>query len=422
MTRMEIAMRFVLCLLLVGFLSACGGGGGGSALSGGDLMTDMSVVSDGSGNGILPEGLQAGNPLPVGQQGVAEQANALTHLENRLGVASADLPRSFYEQLMSPEGVTQNGNAGDYRIVLRERDDVKVNREGDDYNFQHFVDAFIIYSHIVLHWDLTTDTAGRVRRVRGNNYVDHRVLSFSPSPTVPDRGEASYGLDGRALLTRWAGTDFDTEKESYEVIMTGQLDANFVGDGSVEGYLESKHAYQLPDPRTFGAQEVLYRVPQDISRLDFFGDDGAASGANGNVRIAIGYHPTFITNQGNRFGKSRFNGAGDLEVYNAGNAAFTFSPFCGTRSCFGAELFVTEETGIFKGLVNPDGLGGIGQNLQGHTIGIFLGPNHEELLGHFSVQNSRRLGGGITNDRASRMPINRLEGFYIGEKQSEQNQ
>ena len=415
MTRMEIAMRFVLCLLLVGFLSACGGGGGGNAFvpgSGVDTTTIDTRLRAANGQEFQPSGTFTG----LTENSPASESNARTVLRELGALRAAEeeiTPPTFYQQLLS--GVDAAGNAGDYTIALFDRNHSYsvTHRSGRITQYERALETFLIYNYLVVAW-------GSYRLIFDENDIEgiHEGSQFYvwdpaivPSSSVPNSGNAAYDLEGRGTLTKHDAHPPDEARgllshnlatDIYEVILTGELTADFGAD-TVGGYLESDYGYRVGGtgtPGISGDTGVITHIPQDITAAKYFGNDrtNTPSELTGSVRM------DFLQ------GQIVSNG----DEYTARNIDIGFlSDNCGTRNCFAADVNIAPgmATGDFAGLRLSDR-----RFVRSYIFGNFAGPNEEEVFGHFQV-----VDGLYTLVVSPGFPVNTLGGFFVGAKRPGQN-
>ena len=399
MTRMEIAMRFVLCLLLVGFLSACGGGGGGSALSGGDSMM---MEMDGQTRDLLrnAEGQEFQRFEFSGQA----QVMALEEIEAQQVPANQD-SRSFYDQMIY--GIEVTGNAGPYGLLLYDfSDPFELTATTDDgrrtltNRYQRALENYFVYSYLIVTW-------GSYALINDQNEVNYSLTGwapfFTPVSQIPSSRNAAYDLEGRAALIRAAEDTVNSANEVYDTILTGELTADFT-DGTVGGYLESNYGYKVADRSDADPDGRIDHITRDITREKFLGE--TTSELNGRVRLE------FLDGQLTDeliFPTRRGPG---VEI------ATDFS-VCQMQSCFFADVDVRTATGDFDDLDNgqlrqetSDRLGRTTGNEVGEVWGIFAGPNHDEVYGRFTVRNEFSNQG---------IPLNNFHGVFAGAKRPGQN-
>ena len=410
MTRMEIAMRFVLCLLLVGFLSACGGGGGGNAFvpgSGVDTTTIDTRLRAANGQEFQPSGTFTG----LTRDTPASESNARTVLRELGALQAAEeemTPPTFYQQLLS--GVDAAGNAGDYTIALFDRNhSYRVTHSHGETQFERALETFLIYNYVVVAW-------GSYRLIFDENDIEGSQFyvwdaAIVPSSSVPNSGNAAYDLEGRGTLTKHDAHPPDEARgllspnlatDIYEVILTGELTADFGAD-TVGGYLESDYGYRVGGTGTPGITSdtgFIRHIPEDITAAKYFGNDRTNTPSELTGSVRMDFLQGQLVSNGDQYTRSR-----GIDV------SFLFDS-CGTRNCFVSDVGVDPNiaTGDFAGLLVGS------RNRRGYMFGNFVGPNEEEVFGNFQVIN------GLDVVRVSPgTPVNALGGFFVGAKQPGQN-
>ena len=408
MTRMEIAMRFVLCLLLVGFLSACGGGGGGNAFvpgSGVDTVTVDTRLR--AANGELFSAVGASGSLTDGNAPASEtNARAVLRELGALRAAEEEItPPTFYEQLLN--GVDASGNAGNYEVTLLDKD-YPHTVGSDDRRFERALETLAIYNYVVVAWgDYST-----VFDNNTNHFIATWFPAFIPSSSVPISGDAIYDLEGRGALARYdenvpAGARSDFATAIYQVILTGELTADFEAD-TVGGYLESDYGYKIAGTGTPGIGPINH-IPQDITAAKYFGSDRTNTPSELTGSVRMDFLQGELVGTGEEYTGARWFVGPD------------FGESCGMRACFAADVNIAPgmATGDFAGLADArldgfirDRVGHDNGNRWGYILGQFAGPDEEEAFGVIQVLN--QFGG-------EGVPVNVLGGFFVGAKRPGQN-
>ena len=384
MTRMEIAMRFVLCLLVVGFLSACGGGGGSSI-----AMMPSSGGNDEPPPIRFPSVISSSSSLFSGDVELSQAAVA--EIQDRPPVVNED-SLSFYDQLLSRNGVAANGHAGDYTVYshVRSSEELDTLSEESGVEYLSFTQALFVYSHIIAMW--TSDTADANRSLDAYTVQGlYGIFSLDPTNGLPARGQASYNLQGYGWLRHDPfGTSLEENIETRYITMTGQIDADFDAN-TVGGHLSSNYGYAAETIEAVRgrSRNIISPLSRQTTRDKFFGEGVAVSDLSGEVRLD--------------FAGGRFLMENEEFQTNIGNTALRLSEdYCLADTCFAADLDVGMATGNFASLS--------GNQVAGYAVGSFAGTNREEVGGQAFVQNNFPLDG---------VPVTQIHATFAGRRQTE---